>query len=103
MLRSVLGYLGLRSWLGRRELHEGDNFLTAFRSLDRPPNDCGPYHRGMCVQHCLDLRRVDVLAKANDQFLGSANDKRYPSSRRARSRVLNHPSGLMAAAVSSVA
>jgi hypothetical protein len=29
----------------------------------------------MRVQHGLDFRRVDILSKANDQFLGSAYDK----------------------------
>jgi hypothetical protein len=33
------------------------------------------YHRGMRVQHSLNFSWVDILSKANDQFLGSSNDK----------------------------
>jgi len=75
MLRGVLGQFGLRSLGRRRELYEGDNFLTAFCPADRTPNDRGTDDCGMRVQHRLDFRRVYILPKANDQFLGSAYDK----------------------------
>jgi hypothetical protein len=76
MLRGVLRKVGFGSGRGRRKLHEGHDLLAAFRSFDRPSNDCGTHHRGMRIQHRLDLGRVDVLSKPNDQVFGSANDKK---------------------------
>jgi hypothetical protein len=36
MLRGVLREFGFGSGRGRRELHEGDDFLATLRSFDRP-------------------------------------------------------------------
>src|SRR5579863_2271189 len=75
MLRGMLRQFRLRSWRGWRELHEGDYFLPAFRSRDRPPDNRGTHHAGMRVQYRLNFGRVDILSEADDQFLGSANDE----------------------------
>ena len=91
----------LRGCRGRRELYKGNDFLAALRSLDRPPNHCRSHNRRMRVQNRFDFRRIDILAEANNQFFGSANDKKRSILLPGKVRVLNHPSALIAAAVSS--
>ena len=43
MLRGMLRQFGFGSGRGRRELHEGYEFFAAFRSFNRPSDDCGTY------------------------------------------------------------
>ena len=57
-------------------MYKGNDFLAAFRFLDRPPDHCRSHNRRMRVQNRFDFHRVDILSEANDQFLGSANDKK---------------------------
>ena len=57
-------------------MYEGYDFLTAFRSLDRAPNDSRTHYRGMRVQRRFDLGRINIISEANDQFFGSADDEK---------------------------
>ena len=94
----VFGQISFRHMRTRRRLNKGQNL---FISLGCSADHRRLGHCGMGIQNGLNFSGVDVEAKSDDEILRASDNEEMPILKRARSRVLYHPSASTAAAVSS--